>query len=54
MKKLLSKMNLPLLGLTILYSVLGCIMIYSASSVLTVLKQGVASIFFKTSCYFNY
>lgn len=43
MKKLLSKMNLSLLGLTILYSILGCIMIYSASSVLTVLKQGVAS-----------
>lgn len=43
MKKLLSKMNLSLLGLTILYSILGMIMIYSASSVLTVLKQGVAS-----------
>lgn len=41
MKKLLSKMDLWLLTLTICYAVLGCIMIYSASSILTVLKQGV-------------
>lgn len=43
MKSKLSKMNLWLLVITIVYSVLGCIMIYSASSILTVLKQGVAS-----------
>ena len=43
MKKKLAKMDLLLLFFTILYSVLGCIMIFSASSVLTVLKQGVAS-----------
>lgn len=43
MKKKLAKMDLLLLFLIILYSVLGCIMIFSASSVLTVLKQGVPS-----------
>ena len=43
MKKKIAKMDLLLLFLIILYSVLGCIMIFSASSVLTVLKQGVAS-----------
>ncbi|MDD5835988.1 MAG: FtsW/RodA/SpoVE family cell cycle protein [bacterium] len=43
MKKKIAKMNGWLLFLTILYSVLGCIMIYSASSVLTVLKQGLPS-----------
>ena len=43
MKKKLAKMDLLLLFFTILYSVLGCIMIFSASSVLTVLKQGMAS-----------
>lgn len=43
MKKKLAKTDLLLLFLIILYSVLGCIMIFSASSVLTVLKQGVPS-----------
>ena len=43
MKRKIAKMDLLLLFLIILYSVLGCIMIFSASSVLTVLKQGVAS-----------
>jgi len=43
MKTKLSKMNLWLLVITVVYSVLGCIMIYSASSILTVLQQGVPS-----------
>ena len=43
MKKKIAKVDLLLLFLTVLYSVLGCVMIFSASSVLTVLKQGVAS-----------
>ena len=43
MKKKIAKGDLLLLFLTVLYSVLGCVMIFSASSVLTVLKQGVAS-----------
>lgn len=46
MKKYLAKMDLLLLSLTIIYCVLGCIMIYSASSVLTVLSLGVPSTYY--------
>lgn len=42
MRKLLSKMDMPLLILTVLFSILGLIMIYSASSVSTVVRYGVA------------
>src|SRR5574344_375050 len=45
-KKYLAKMDLLLLSLTIIYCVLGCIMIYSASSVLTVLSLGVPSTYY--------
>lgn len=43
MKKYLSKMDLWLLSLTFIYAILGCIMIYSASSIFTFLTQDVAS-----------
>lgn len=43
MKKLLAKMDLWLLLITIIYLILGSIMIYSASSILTFLKQDVPS-----------
>lgn len=46
MKKLLSKMDKTLLFLTILYSILGLIMILSASSVSTVLRYGVSTYHF--------
>ena len=46
MKKYLAKMDLWLLTLTIVYSVLGTIMIYSASSILTVLSLKVPSTYF--------
>lgn len=43
MKKNIRKMDLLLLVLTCFYAILGSIMIYSASSILTFLKQDVAS-----------
>ena len=43
MKKYLAKMDLWLLFITIIYAVLGCIMIYSASSIFTFLTQDVSS-----------
>lgn len=43
MKKILAKMDLWLLTITVLYLILGSIMIYSASSILTFLKQDVPS-----------
>ncbi len=46
MKKFFSKMDIPLLILTILLSVVGLIMIYSASSVSTVIRYGVPSYYF--------
>jgi cell division protein FtsW len=46
MKKYLAKMDLWLLTLTIIYAILGLIMIYSASSVVTVLSQKVASTYY--------
>ncbi len=46
MKKLFSKMDKPLLFLTILYSVLGLIMILSASSVSAVLRYHVSTYYF--------
>ena len=46
MKKYLAKMDLWLLTLTIVYCVLGTIMIYSASSILTVLSLKVPSTYF--------
>lgn len=41
MRKLLSKMDIPLLILTILFCILGLVMIYSASSVSAVIRYGV-------------
>lgn len=46
MKKYLGKLDLWLLTLMIIYSILGSVMIYSASSILTVLSLGVASNYF--------
>ena len=46
MKKILSKMDKPLLFLTIIYSVLGLIMILSASSVSAVLRYNVTTYYF--------
>lgn len=46
MKKLLSKMDKPLLFMMLLYSVLGLIIILSASSVSAVLRYGVSSYYF--------
>lgn len=46
MKNLISKMDKPLLILTIIYSVLGLVMILSASSVSAVLRYGVSSSYF--------
>lgn len=43
MKKILAKMDLWLLTITVLYLILGSIMIYSASSILTFLKLDVPS-----------
>ena len=40
MKKIIAKMNIPLLIFTLLYSILGLIMIFSASSVAAVLRYG--------------
>ena len=40
MKKVISKMNIPLLLLMLVYSVFGLIMIFSASSVTAVLRYG--------------
>lgn len=46
MKNLISKMDKPLLILTILYSILGLVMILSASSVSAVLRYHVSSYYF--------
>ncbi len=46
MKNLVSKMDMPLLILTIVYSILGLVMILSASSVSAVLRYGVSSSYF--------
>lgn len=46
MKKTLSKMDKPLLFFTILYSMLGLIMILSSSSVSAVLRYGVSTYYF--------
>ncbi len=46
MKKLFTKMDKPLLILTIIYSVLGLIMIFSASSVAAVLRYNVSPYYF--------
>lgn len=46
MKKMLSKMDKPLLFFTILYSILGLIMILSASSVSAVLRYHVSTYYF--------
>lgn len=46
MKKTLSKMDKPLLFFTILYSILGLIMILSSSSVSAVLRYGVSTYYF--------
>lgn len=48
MKKLLAKMDLPLLFLMIIFSAFGLVMIFSASSITAVLRyQDSASVFFK-------
>ena len=46
MKKVLKRLNYPLLLLTIIYSVFGCIMIFSASSVAAVLRYKVPTNYF--------
>lgn len=46
MKKFFSKMDLWLLTMTFIYAMLGAIMIYSASSILTVLSQGLPSTYY--------
>lgn len=46
MKKLLGKMDKPLLFMMLLYSVLGLVLILSASSVSAVLRYGVSSYYF--------
>ena len=46
MKKFISKMDKPLLFMMLLYSVLGLIVILSASSVSAVLRYGVSSYYF--------
>ncbi len=46
MKKVLSKIDLPLLALMIVYSILGLIMILSASSVSAVLRYNVSTYYF--------
>ena len=46
MKKYFAKMDLWLLTFTFIYAIIGAIMIYSASSILTVLSQGVASTYY--------
>ena len=46
MKKYFAKMDLWLLTFTFIYAIVGAIMIYSASSILTVLSQGVASTYY--------
>lgn len=46
MQKLLSKIDKPLFFLTIVYSILGLIMILSASSVTAVLRYGVSTYYF--------
>ncbi len=46
MKKLFSKMDIPLFILTILFSILGLIMIYSASSVTALIRYNVPTYYF--------
>ena len=46
MKKFFAKMDLWLLTFTFIYAIIGAIMIYSASSILTVLSQNVASTYY--------
>ena len=46
MRKLFAKMDKPLLFLTVLYSVLGLIMVFSASSASAVLRYGVSPYFY--------
>ena len=46
MKKVLSKINYPLLILMIIYSILGLIMIFSASSIAAVLRYKVSTNYF--------
>ena len=46
MKKLLKKMDIPLLIMMIIYSILGLVMIFSASSVSTVLRYNVEQYYF--------
>ncbi len=46
MKKVLKNINYPLLLLTIIYSVFGCIMVFSASSVAAVLRYKVSTNYF--------
>lgn len=43
MKKIFSKINYPLLILTIIYSIFGCLMIYSASSISAILRYEVST-----------
>ena len=43
MKKVLTRLNYPLLILTILYSIFGCLMIYSASSISAILRYDVST-----------
>lgn len=53
MRKLFSKMDIPLFILTIVFSLFGLIMIYSASSISTVVRYGVAPyhFFVKQACF---
>ncbi|MDE6284368.1 MAG: FtsW/RodA/SpoVE family cell cycle protein [Bacilli bacterium] len=46
MRKLFSKMDIPLFVLTILFSILGLIMIYSSSSVSAIIRYGVPTYYF--------
>lgn len=46
MRKLFSKMDIPLFIMTIIFSVLGLVMIYSASSVSAIIRYGVPTYYF--------
>ena len=48
MKKILAKLNYPLLILTIIYAIFGCLMIYSASSISAILRYDVSTARFVT------
>lgn len=52
MKKLVRKMDMPLFIMMLLYSLLGLVIILSASSVSAVLRYKVSSSYFYTSVYF--